>query len=155
MSAEHGVGQLKRDELAATAPAVGLDLMRRIQAAFDPAGIMNPGKVILSGQRRERSRFYCGSFTSPAAPGSVRSAGRAMASDREPGRDRETAGAAWSAWRNSLRHNAGSCARFLYAHNGTAMHGLHGRPPRRKGGAARERALPFRAIPAQMMMKSW
>jgi FAD/FMN-containing dehydrogenase len=46
ISAEHGIGQLKRDELAATAPAVGLDLMRRIKATFDPAGIMNPGKVI-------------------------------------------------------------------------------------------------------------
>ena len=46
ISAEHGIGQLKRDELAATAPPVALDLMRRIKAAFDPAGIMNPGKVI-------------------------------------------------------------------------------------------------------------
>jgi len=46
ISAEHGIGRLKRDELAATAPAVGLDLMKRIKAAFDPAGIMNPGKVI-------------------------------------------------------------------------------------------------------------
>ncbi|MDQ6436017.1 FAD-binding oxidoreductase [Mesorhizobium sp. LHD-90] len=46
ISAEHGIGQLKRDELAATAPPVGLELMRRVKAAFDPAGIMNPGKVI-------------------------------------------------------------------------------------------------------------
>lgn len=46
ISAEHGIGQLKRDELLATAPAVGIDLMRRIKATFDPAGIMNPGKVI-------------------------------------------------------------------------------------------------------------
>ncbi len=45
-SAEHGIGQLKRDELLKTAPAVGIDLMRRIKSAFDPAGIMNPGKVI-------------------------------------------------------------------------------------------------------------
>jgi FAD/FMN-containing dehydrogenase len=45
-SAEHGIGQLKRDELLATAPAVGIDLMRRVKQAFDPAGIMNPGKVI-------------------------------------------------------------------------------------------------------------
>ena len=45
-SAEHGIGQLKRDELLATAPAVGIDLMRRVKKAFDPAGIMNPGKVI-------------------------------------------------------------------------------------------------------------
>ncbi|MBX3583757.1 MAG: FAD-binding oxidoreductase [Rhizobiaceae bacterium] len=46
ISAEHGIGQLKRDELLATAPAVGIDLMRRVKAAFDPAGIMNPGKVL-------------------------------------------------------------------------------------------------------------
>lgn len=45
-SAEHGIGQLKRDELLRTAPPVGIDLMRRIKTAFDPAGIMNPGKVI-------------------------------------------------------------------------------------------------------------
>lgn len=46
ISAEHGIGQLKRDEFLATAPAVGVDLMRRIKAAFDPAGIMNPGKLL-------------------------------------------------------------------------------------------------------------
>jgi FAD/FMN-containing dehydrogenase len=46
ISAEHGIGRLKRDELAATAPPIGLELMRRIKGAFDPAGIMNPGKVI-------------------------------------------------------------------------------------------------------------
>ena len=46
ISAEHGIGQLKRDELLATAPPVAIDLMRRVKAAFDPAGIMNPGKVL-------------------------------------------------------------------------------------------------------------
>ena len=46
ISAEHGIGQMKRDELLATAPPIGIDLMRRIKAAFDPACIMNPGKVI-------------------------------------------------------------------------------------------------------------
>lgn len=46
ISAEHGIGRMKRDELAATAPPVALDLMRRIKAAFDPNGIMNPGKVL-------------------------------------------------------------------------------------------------------------
>src|SRR5262249_47552214 len=46
ISAEHGIGRLKRDELLATAPPVAIDLMRRVKAAFDPAGIMNPGKVI-------------------------------------------------------------------------------------------------------------
>jgi FAD/FMN-containing dehydrogenase len=45
ISAEHGIGQLKRDELIATAPPIAIDLMRRVKAAFDPAGIMNPGKL--------------------------------------------------------------------------------------------------------------
>jgi FAD/FMN-containing dehydrogenase len=48
ISAEHGIGQLKRDELAAIRPPIEIDLMRRIKHAFDPAGIMNPGKVIAS-----------------------------------------------------------------------------------------------------------
>ncbi len=46
ISAEHGIGQLKRDELLATAPPVAIDLMRRIKKTFDPAGIMNPGKLL-------------------------------------------------------------------------------------------------------------
>ncbi len=46
ISAEHGIGQLKRDELLATAPPVAIDLMRRVKKVFDPAGIMNSGKVI-------------------------------------------------------------------------------------------------------------
>jgi FAD/FMN-containing dehydrogenase len=45
-SAEHGVGILKRDELAQfTAPAA-LDLMRALKNTLDPKGIMNPGKVV-------------------------------------------------------------------------------------------------------------
>ncbi|MCO6177301.1 FAD-binding oxidoreductase [Ciceribacter sp. RN22] len=46
ISAEHGVGQLKRDELIATRPAIETELMNRIKKAFDPAGIMNPGKMV-------------------------------------------------------------------------------------------------------------
>ena len=46
ISAEHGVGQLKRAELAARRSAVELDLMRAVKRALDPAGIMNPGKVL-------------------------------------------------------------------------------------------------------------
>ncbi|MQH89292.1 FAD-binding oxidoreductase, partial [Escherichia coli] len=45
-SAEHGIGSLKREQLIATQPAIATDLMRRIKDAFDPAGIMNPGKMI-------------------------------------------------------------------------------------------------------------
>lgn len=46
ISAEHGIGQLKRDLLAGIRQPIEIDLMRRIKSAFDPAGIMNPGKVI-------------------------------------------------------------------------------------------------------------
>jgi D-lactate dehydrogenase (cytochrome) len=46
ISAEHGIGQLKKHELAHYKAPLELDLMRRIKAAFDPKGIMNPGKIL-------------------------------------------------------------------------------------------------------------
>ncbi|MEZ5871852.1 MAG: FAD-binding oxidoreductase [Nitratireductor sp.] len=46
ISAEHGIGQMKRDMLAATKSSEELELMRRIKAAIDPRGIMNPGKML-------------------------------------------------------------------------------------------------------------
>ena len=45
-SAEHGIGQLKREGLAQKKNPVALDVMRRIKAALDPDGILNPGKVL-------------------------------------------------------------------------------------------------------------
>ena len=45
ISAEHGIGQLKRDLLPGAKDAVALDVMRAIKRALDPNGIMNPGKV--------------------------------------------------------------------------------------------------------------
>lgn len=46
ISAEHGIGQLKRDLLPGVKDAVALDVMRAIKAALDPKGILNPGKVL-------------------------------------------------------------------------------------------------------------
>jgi FAD/FMN-containing dehydrogenase len=46
ISAEHGIGQLKRDELQRLGDPVALDVMRSVKAALDPLGIMNPGKLI-------------------------------------------------------------------------------------------------------------
>ena len=46
ISAEHGIGRLKRDELARIREPIEIELMQRIKKAFDPAGIMNPGKVL-------------------------------------------------------------------------------------------------------------
>ena len=46
ISAEHGIGRMKRDEMARIKSPVEMELMHRIKAAFDPAGILNPGKVL-------------------------------------------------------------------------------------------------------------
>ncbi|MDL2355152.1 MAG: FAD-binding oxidoreductase [Pseudomonadota bacterium] len=46
ISAEHGIGALKRDDLVRYKSKVELDMMRAIKAALDPLGIMNPGKVL-------------------------------------------------------------------------------------------------------------
>ena len=46
ISAEHGIGQLKRAELARLGDPVALDLMRRVKRALDPHGLLNPGKLI-------------------------------------------------------------------------------------------------------------
>jgi FAD/FMN-containing dehydrogenase len=46
ISAEHGVGQLKRDELPRYRLALELRLMRTLKQALDPRGVMNPGKVL-------------------------------------------------------------------------------------------------------------
>ena len=46
ISAEHGIGQLKRDELPRYKSEVELSLMRRIKYALDPHGLLNPGKVL-------------------------------------------------------------------------------------------------------------
>jgi FAD/FMN-containing dehydrogenase len=46
ISAEHGIGQLKRDELVRYKHPVAIEVMRAIKLALDPNGIMNPGKVL-------------------------------------------------------------------------------------------------------------
>ena len=46
ISAEHGIGQLRRDELQQRKSPVELELMRRIKQALDPENLMNPGKLL-------------------------------------------------------------------------------------------------------------
>jgi FAD/FMN-containing dehydrogenase len=46
ISAEHGIGRLKRDELERLADPVMLATMRAIKRALDPLGLMNPGKLV-------------------------------------------------------------------------------------------------------------
>jgi FAD/FMN-containing dehydrogenase len=46
ISAEHGIGQLKRDLLPAVKDPVAMQLMRALKATLDPKGILNPGKVL-------------------------------------------------------------------------------------------------------------
>jgi FAD/FMN-containing dehydrogenase len=46
ISAEHGIGALKRDELARRKSPVALEMMRAIKRALDPLGTLNPGRVV-------------------------------------------------------------------------------------------------------------
>ena len=57
ISAEHGVGQLKRGEIARYKSAVELQLMRALKQALDPLGIMNPGKMLCPRSRRLESQL--------------------------------------------------------------------------------------------------
>jgi FAD/FMN-containing dehydrogenase len=45
-SAEHGVGALKRDELALRKSPVAMSMMRAVKQALDPLGLMNPGRLL-------------------------------------------------------------------------------------------------------------
>lgn len=47
ISAEHGIGQLKRDTLPQYKSALELQLMHQLKASLDPKGLMNPGKVLV------------------------------------------------------------------------------------------------------------
>jgi FAD/FMN-containing dehydrogenase len=46
ISAEHGLGQLKRETIRDYKDPLELELMRNIKQALDPQGLMNPGKVL-------------------------------------------------------------------------------------------------------------
>jgi FAD/FMN-containing dehydrogenase len=46
ISAEHGIGQMKRDLLLQVKDKVAMDLMRALKQTLDPKGILNPGKVL-------------------------------------------------------------------------------------------------------------
>jgi glycolate oxidase len=46
ISAEHGIGTAKRDHFLALEDPAKVALMRRIKSAFDPNGILNPGKLL-------------------------------------------------------------------------------------------------------------
>jgi D-2-hydroxyglutarate dehydrogenase len=46
VSAEHGVGAMKPNEVSRSKPAAAIELMRAIKDVFDPKGILNPYKVL-------------------------------------------------------------------------------------------------------------
>jgi len=46
ISAEHGIGRLKRDLLPGVKTPVAMAMMRQLKQTFDPLGILNPGKVL-------------------------------------------------------------------------------------------------------------
>ena len=46
ISAEHGIGQMKRDELVRLSDPVTLAMMQSVKRALDPRGLLNPGKLV-------------------------------------------------------------------------------------------------------------
>lgn len=46
ISAEHGIGQMKRDELGRLGDPAAIAVMQAVKAALDPKGILNPGKLV-------------------------------------------------------------------------------------------------------------
>ena len=47
VSAEHGVGRLKVEEITHYKPGPEIEMMRAVKRALDPDGLMNPGKVVV------------------------------------------------------------------------------------------------------------
>lgn len=58
ISAEHGIGQVKRDVLPRYKSALELELMRRLKTALDPLNILNPGKVLSVPRRAHVAAYY-------------------------------------------------------------------------------------------------
>jgi D-lactate dehydrogenase (cytochrome) len=56
ISAEHGIGILKRDELPRYKGAVALEIMRAVKRALDPDDIMNPGKIFTLEEQKAEAR---------------------------------------------------------------------------------------------------
>ena len=46
VSAEHGLGRMKRNKIGYSKPPAAVDMMRQFKRIFDPNGILNPGKVL-------------------------------------------------------------------------------------------------------------
>ncbi len=53
ISAEHGIGRFKRDEMRLVKSAEELNMMQRIKAALDPERLMNPRRTFAGGRRRQ------------------------------------------------------------------------------------------------------
>ncbi len=81
ISAEHGVGLDLVDRIAGQIDETGIDLLHRVKAAFDPEGIMNPGKTLPARRARPpgRSRRHGAGRSGPRARGTGRRTG-----DRDP-----------------------------------------------------------------------
>jgi FAD/FMN-containing dehydrogenase len=47
ISAEHGIGRVKRDAFLSRSMALDTSLLRGIKNVFDPAGMMNPGRMLM------------------------------------------------------------------------------------------------------------
>jgi FAD/FMN-containing dehydrogenase len=66
ISAEHGIGQMKREALARTAGGTRLSVLRAVKGALDPQSLMNPGKLIPDFSQAEASDTAALALRDPA-----------------------------------------------------------------------------------------
>ena len=69
ISAEHGIGVMKRDELSRYKSAGEIDVMRALKRTLDPKNILNPGKVICTLSRFAQRRLFGSGGGAGAASG--------------------------------------------------------------------------------------
>ena len=91
ISAEHGIGVAKRDDLALSRTASDIDAMRAVKRALDPLGILNPGVLLPdprpARRRRSGSLDGHGDVAQLARAPALQAGGRGFESHRLHGRD--------------------------------------------------------------------
>ena len=113
ISAEHGIGRLKVEQLHLARSADQIDWMRRIKATVDPDGLLNPGVLLDAAHDADASRAACVRATAPARCASL-GPGRAGRCEGEPSErcpGKRHAPAARHTLRRSWPHSARAAGR--------------------------------------------
>jgi hypothetical protein len=71
VTAEHGIGAVRRDWLPIQRGDGAVAVMRSIKAALDPQGILNPGRVLQDSRARARAEVRPATLDDASGPGSA------------------------------------------------------------------------------------